>query len=95
MELLSHEEFRERMLGVSLPARASYKTLETIGARYFSGIPFKINGSDYVIEQMQYEKNGNIFMWKRMRRKDELSEELFEIHFAYINGSVYYNKTKP
>ena len=90
MELLNYEEYFKK---ISLPARAHRKVLESIGARYFSGIPFKLNGSEYVIEQMQHEENGNVFMWKRMGRKDELSEKLFEIHFAIIDRKVYYNKS--
>lgn len=64
-----------------LPNKTTRANLEKLGARYLSTEPFVINDEEVRYEQMQYERDGNMYMWRRIVSNADKSDRLsFEIH---------------
>ena len=65
--------FKER---TGFPTEATREQLEESGARYLATEPFDRDGKSKKIENMIYENNGQVYVWKRVIP----DQELFKIH---------------
>lgn len=73
-------DFEER---TGLPARGTRKELEAIDPRmrYLTTEAFDNNGQSTRMEQIQYGRKGNSYLWKRMIPAKDLSDrKKFQIH---------------
>ena len=84
------EEFSKR---TGLPAIATKEELLEIGSRHLRSDSFELEGITHILEQMQYKKDGNMYMWKRLCPNGHASP--FEIHVeANPTGCKYYPTKK-
>ena len=87
---MTHKEFEER---TGLPSKASRKTLEEIGGRYFSTELFKLNSSFSRYEQMQFGNKNGVYMWKKISSCEADKIKDFEIHLEVNDSGNTHFKT--
>lgn len=94
------QDFREFEERSKLPAIADRETLEKLGARYFMGAGFQSKeGVKMNVHQMQYERQGDMYLWKRIGELEQIENQPFEIHVEFFKGGNGYGmnhyETRP
>ena len=81
-------EFEKRS---GLPARTTKEVLQGLGARCFLGESYQQYGSHNQVQQMQYQRGENLYLWKRTGSIENINEKTFEIHLEVgPNGYKYF-----
>ncbi len=89
----NRSEFVEFEKRKNLPSRATKENLLEIGARCFLGEAYTSENGAKQIQQMQYESNGKLYLWKRMGSLTDIKEKLFEIHMEITQAGYIYFPT--
>jgi len=92
--MTEREDFREFEERVNLPAIATKEQLEQIGARHFRGDNFEKDGVQFTIDQMQYQKEKWMYVWKRIGPNARIEQKPYLIHVEIRPDGYKYFETK-
>lgn len=88
---MERQDFKDFEIRSGLSARATKEELESIGGRYFVGAGFEKDGIRMVVNQIQYQDSGFMYVWKRIGLERDIGEKIFEIHLEIKpDGYNYY-----
>src|SRR5687768_12243010 len=86
------KEFEERS---KLPAVATDAALEGIGARPFQGRIFEKTGIECRVDQMQFQRDGWMYLWKRIGPVARIEQKPYLIHMEIRpDGYQYFPTTE-
>ena len=83
-------EFRTR---TQLPSHATRSKLEELRGRYLTTEPFLLDQTSTRMEQMQYQKGADMYVWKRMVPSEGESQIPFIIHLEISVDGYRYHQT--
>lgn len=92
--MTEREDFREFEERSKLPAIATKTELENIGARHFRGDNFEKGGVQCRVDQMQYQKDRWMYVWKRIGPNARIEQKPYLIHMEIRPDGYQYFETK-